>query len=66
MRKPPPISTSWPRETITSGVPSSGASPEGREPMSAARASITAEALLFTTTAASAPVSRQSGASAWP
>jgi len=34
--------------------------------MSAASASMTADALLFTTTAPSAPVSRQSGASAWP
>ncbi len=66
MRNPPPISTSWPRETTTSGVPSAGASPDGRAGMSAASASITAEALLFTTTAASAPVSRQRGASAWP
>ena len=53
-RKPPPISTSSPRETITS-----------RPAASAASDSSVAAALLLTTTAASAPVRRQSSRSAW-
>ena len=52
-RKPPPISTSSPREMITS-----------RPAASAASTSSVAAALLLTTTAASAPVSRQSSRSA--
>ena len=50
-RKPPPISTSSPRETITS-----------RPAASAASVSSVAAALLLTTTAASAPVSGRAAA----
>ena len=49
MRKPPPISTSWPREMIAS-----------RPWPSADRISSTAAALLLVTSASSAPVSRRS------
>ena len=48
MRKPPPISMSWPLETITSG-----SSPS----TTAESASRVAPAQLFTTSASSAPVS---------
>ena len=54
MRKPSPISISSPRETITS-----------RPSASAASASRTAAALLFTTSAASAPVSRRRIPATW-
>ncbi len=50
MRKPPPISTSSPRETTTS-----------RPAARAVHASSTAAAQLFTTSASSAPVSAQQG-----
>src|ERR1700730_6160297 len=52
MRKEPPISTCWPRETTTS-----------RRAPRAVSASRTAAALLFTTSAASAPVRRCSRSS---
>src|SRR6516165_30406 len=52
-RKPPPISTSSPREMITS-----------RPSASAARSRSVAAALLLTTTAASAPVTRAISVSA--
>ena len=54
MRKEPPISTSSPRETTDS-----------LSFASAERARITAAALLLTTSAASAPVRRQSSHSTW-
>ena len=53
-RKPPPISTSWPRETTTRA-----------RPASAAAASSTAPAQLLTASAASAPVSSRSRPSTW-
>jgi hypothetical protein len=53
-RKPPPISTSSPRDTMTS-----------RPAASAASTIIVAAALLLTTTADSAPVNRQISPSAW-